>query len=105
VFIACCSESESKEKEQVNHTCVDAIVTFCGLSLVLRDARNFEHQSQSQSKAFEGKNQSWTRLSITDQLGTKKFEAIQILRSAYKNKVVSALEETTATLRDWAMEI
>jgi len=33
----------------------------------------------------------------TDQLSTEKFEAIQILRSAYKNKVVSALKETTAT--------
>jgi len=81
-------------------------LVFCGLSLVFRDARNFEDQSQSQSKAFEGKNQGWTRLSITDQLGTKKFEAIQILRSAYKNMVVSALEEATTTApRDWAMEI
>jgi len=48
----------------------------------------------------------WTRLSITDQLSTKNFETIQILRSAYKNKIFSALEETTATApRDWAMEI
>jgi len=70
---------------------------FCNLSPVFRDARNFENQSWSLLEAFEGKNWDWTRLSITDQLGTKKFEAIQILRSAYKNKVFGALEETTAT--------
>jgi len=31
-------------------------LAVCSLSLVFRDARNFEDQSQSQSKAFESKN-------------------------------------------------
>jgi len=67
---------------------------------------NFEDQPWFQSKAFEAKNQDQTRLSITSQLGTKKFEVIQILRSAHKNKVVSALEEATATApKGWAMAI
>jgi len=30
VFVACCSESKSKEKEQVNRTCGDEIVTAYG---------------------------------------------------------------------------
>ena len=38
-FVACCSESKGKEKEQVNRTCVDAIVTLPSLSSKIPDSK------------------------------------------------------------------
>jgi len=39
VFVACCVKSKSKEKEQVNCTCVDGIVTLPSLSSKIPDLK------------------------------------------------------------------
>ena len=63
-----------------------------------------QRSSVSSEKAFSAGGRTGTV--DRNQLGTKTFEALQTLRSAYKNKVVSALEEATAVApKDWAMDI
>jgi len=62
-----------------------------------------QRSSVSSEKAFSAGGRTGTV--DRNQLGTKTFEALQTLRSAYKNKVVSALEEATAAApKDWCYD-